>query len=36
MACLHPLMSIVVGHESDDVYICRRDVSVNSIAHSVL
>ena len=36
MACLHPRMSIVVRHGSDDVCSlrCRLDVSVNSITHA--
>ena len=41
MPCLHPLMSIVVRQESDDLYIyyslrCRLDVSFNLITHSVI
>ena len=38
MPCLHPLMSIVVRQESDDLYSlrCRLDVSFNLITHSVI
>ena len=40
MPCLHPLMSIVVRQESDDLYNyslrCRLDVSFNLITHSVI
>ena len=39
MSCLHPLMSIVVRQESDDLYNslrCRLDVSFNLITHSVI